>query len=182
VSSTTRHSDGRHDFDFLLGRWHVANRKLEDPLADDPTAWLEFAATTETRPILDGLGNVDDYRAPDFPGRPGFHGFALRLFDPGERLWRIWWASTSGGGRLDTPLVGGFRDGVGQFECDDTIDGRAVRMHFDWKDITPSSARWVQSFSFDGGRSFEPNWIMEFSALRAEDHRGPQREHPDEHE
>ena len=38
-------------------------------------------------------------------------------------------------------------------------------MRFDWTDITPSSARWQQSFSFDGGRSFEPNWIMELTPM-----------------
>ena len=40
--------DGRRDFDFLFGRWKLANRKLEDPLADEPTPWHEFEATLET--------------------------------------------------------------------------------------------------------------------------------------
>lgn len=157
--------DGRHDFDFLFGEWRIANRKLEDPLAEEPTRWLEFEATSETRPILGGLGNYDTYSAPGFPGRPGYHGFALRLFDPETGLWRIWWASTVGRGRLDTPVVGRFRNGAGRFGCDDVLRGRAVKVRFDWKDITPSSARWEQSFSFDDGESFETNWIMELTRV-----------------
>jgi len=155
--------DGRHDFDFIFGEWTIANRKLEDPLAEEPTKWLEFEATSEAAPILDGLGNFDALSAPDFPGRPGFQGFSLRLFDPETRLWRIWWASTVGRGQLDTPVVGRFRDGEGRFECDDVLGGRALKVRYEWKDITPTSALWEQSFSFDDGRSFDTNWIAELT-------------------
>jgi hypothetical protein len=121
-------ADGRQDFDFLHGDWRILNRKLENPLAEDPGEWLEFEATMETRPILGGLGCIDTYSAPDFPGRPGFHGFGLRLFDPNEKVWRIWWASTVGDGHLDPP------------------------------DITSVSAVWEQSFSFDDGATWDANW------------------------
>lgn len=157
--------DGRHDFDFIFGRWRIANSKLQDPLAGEPTPWLEFEATSEAGPILGGLGNFDMFSAPDFPGRGPFHGFGLRLFDPGTGLWRIWWASTLGGGQLDTPVVGRFREGEGRFECDDVLGGRALKVRFDWKDVTPSSARWEQSFSFDAGQSFETNWIMSLTRI-----------------
>jgi hypothetical protein len=151
-----------NDFDFLFGEWRIANRKLEDPLTE-ASNWVEFEATVNVHPILGGLGNCDHYSAPDFPGREGYQGFGLRLFDPETGLWRIWWASTTGRGQLDTPVVGRFRDGEGRFECDDTLDGRPVKVRFDWTGITPSSARWEQSFSFDGGRSFETNWVMELT-------------------
>jgi hypothetical protein len=158
-------SDGRHDFDFLVGRWRIANRRLDDPLAEVPTSWQEFEATAESRPILGGLGNCDTYAMPDFPRRPGFQAFALRLYAPETGLWRIWWASTVGRGLLDTPLVGFFRDGEGRFECDDVVDGRALKVRFVWSEITPSSARWAQSFSIDDGRSYEDNWIMQWTRI-----------------
>ncbi len=153
--------DGRHDFDFLHGRWEVKNRKLRDPF-DDEREWLEFQAAVETRPILHGLGNLDTYSAPDFPGRPQFEALALRLFDIDNGLWRIWWASTVGGGQLDTPLIGRFQDGLGVFECNDMFAGREIKVRFDWSDIASSSPRWQQSFSFDGDATWQPNWIMDW--------------------
>jgi hypothetical protein len=49
-----------------------------------------------------------------------------------------------------------------------TLEGRrpppgALAVRFEWKDITPSSARWEQAFSFDGGQSFTTNWVMRFT-------------------
>ena len=90
--------DGRHDFDFFLGEWRVANRKLADPLVEGSGSrrWLEFEATAMAEPILVGLGNYNTYSARDFPGYPGFEGFAVRLLYTETGLWRIWWASTIG--------------------------------------------------------------------------------------
>jgi hypothetical protein len=158
-------SDGRRDFDFILGEWRIANRKLEDPLGAGPATWLDFEAPSVAQPILDGLGNFDAFSVPDLPGRGAFHGYGLRLFEAETGLWRIWWASTVGRGRLDTRLVGRFRHAEGRFECDDLIGGRALTVRSDWTDITPSSARWEQSFSFDGGQRFEPNWIVEWRRI-----------------
>jgi hypothetical protein len=149
----------RHDFDFFFGSWHQENRKRVKPLVHGETDWVEFESTTEAGPILGGAGNIDTFRAPEFPGRPGFEGFTLRLYEPRTGLWRIWWASIVGDGLLEPPVLGRFEDGVGVFECDEVIDGVPVKVRFTWKDITPDSATWEQSFSFDGGATWDPNWI-----------------------
>jgi hypothetical protein len=156
---TTGVDEGLHDFDFFFGTWHQANRKRVRPLVEGDTEWVEFESWTEAGPILSGAGNIDTFKAPDFPGRHGFEGFSLRLFEPETGLWRIWWASTVGNGQLDAPVIGRFEDGVGVFECDDAIDGIALRVRFTWKDITPVSATWEQAFSFDDGATWDINWV-----------------------
>jgi hypothetical protein len=155
-------SDGRHDFEFLAGNWRVANRKLRDPSRGASAEWVEFDSDVESRPILGGLGNVDTYYMAAHPDRGEFHGFALRLFDTRSRLWRIWWASSTGGGTLDPPLSGRFTEGEGHFEGDDRLAGDPIKVRFKWSHISETTARWQQWFSFDGGATYALNWVMEF--------------------
>jgi len=79
-------NDGRHDFDFYFGAWRIANRKRVNMVVPGDDEWVEFEATSEARPIIGGLGNIDTYSAPDFPDRPGFEAFTLRLFEPQTAL------------------------------------------------------------------------------------------------
>jgi len=164
LTETETRTDGRHDFDFAFGRWSVQNRKLVDVLDPGCTEWVEFVAEVDARPILGGLGNTDSFKVADMPGRGAYEGMTLRLFDPEADLWRIWWASTGYPGRLDPPMEGRFSGGLGVFLCDDVIDGRAVKVRFDW---TPgeATARWEQSFSFDEGQTWAKNWIMSFTRV-----------------
>ena len=76
-----------HDFDFLFGSWQIANRRLVSRLTGSDT-WGEFPALLTCRPVLDGLGNIDELR-PTRPGWEGFVGGALRLVNPTAKLWSI---------------------------------------------------------------------------------------------
>jgi hypothetical protein len=162
VTALASKPPGLHDFDFLFGRWIVANRRLSDYFSAD-AEWQEFPSTFETEPVLGGAGNIDRIHIPDFPGRGDFHGLTIRLLDPQTARWRIWWASTFGSGQLDTPVFGGFENGHGRFESEDVVQGRTVRVLYEWLDIANASARWEQSFSEDGGQSYRTNWIMQLS-------------------
>lgn len=145
------------DFDFFTGSWHVVNRRLTTLFAgrDD---WETFPGRTTCRPIFGGGGNTEEIVFPTL----GSRGFTLRLFDVERQEWSIYWAS-SRTGLLTPPVVGTFTDGRGDFYGDDTHDGEPVKVHFTWSDITSTSARWAQEFSADGGRTWEPNWTMEFT-------------------
>ena len=54
------------DFDFIIGSWRVAHRRLDERLVGCST-WTEFAGTSTTRKVLQGFGNVEDNEL-HFPG------------------------------------------------------------------------------------------------------------------
>jgi hypothetical protein len=156
--------DGSHDFDFYFGRWRVHNERLRERLVGS-TDWQSFDAIQECRPILGGLGNIDEFVTDEF-GAALFFGMTLRLFDRETRHWRIWWASNRKAG-LEPPVIGTFVDGIGRFEGDDAHNGIPVRVRFIWSDIGPDRASWEQAFSADGGRTWETNWRMGMTRLAA---------------
>jgi hypothetical protein len=161
MTATASSTSSKHDFDFWLGTWQGHNRRLRDRLAGC-TEWDEFEGTCVARPILDGFGNVEEFRT-DYAS--GFVGMGLRIFDPVKRLWAIYWADSRHTGLLEPPVVGSFSDGVGTFECEDIFNGRPIIVRYTWSEITETSARWEQSFSDDGGVTWETNWTVDHSRV-----------------
>ena len=77
-------------------------KKLKTRL-NNCTEWIVFESTVEMRKILNGVRNIDNYKAT-IEGKP-FEGVAIRLFNSKTRLWSIYLADGSGGG-LDPPSSG----------------------------------------------------------------------------
>lgn len=152
--------DGRHDFDFFHGRWQIRNQRLKQRHVG-ADQWDEFDATIDCRPILGGLGNIDEYRS-DFGD--GIVGISLRLFNPQAREWSDAWANRRDG-VLGSPALGRFADGVGTFIGRDQDGERAVLSRALWSQITPDSLHWDQAFSLDEGRTWETNWRMQMTRV-----------------
>lgn len=148
-----------NDFDFILGRWTIANRRLKavNVGSDD---WDTFASTSFCEPRLDGLANIEEVRCPD----RGWIGMAVRTFDIAAQEWAIYWVS-SADGLLQPPVRGRFGPDGCVLEGDDRMDDQPIRARFIWSDISPHSARWTQAFSFDDGATWETNWIMDFTRV-----------------
>jgi len=151
------HEDGRRDFHFLYGRWRVQHRRLtERGVGCD--SWEEFEGVTFCQGLMGGLCNVDEN---DFPDR-GVQGLSFRTFDAATGRWSIYWVNSASGG-LQAPVHGRFENGIGLFYGEDVDGDRPVQVTYLWDQITPSSARWSQAFSYDGGQTWETNWTMSFT-------------------
>jgi len=148
---------GIHDFDFLFGEWRVHHRRLK-PGGQE---WMEFEGTSSNRALMDGAANLEEH-ALDAP-TGAYRAVALRSYDSKTAQWAIWWLDGRyPAGPLGPPVKGRFEDGIGTFYADYTQDGTPMRGRFLWSNITPTSARWEQAASSDGGKTWAPNWIMEF--------------------
>jgi hypothetical protein len=152
------------DFDFWTGSWRVRNRRLRERLAGSDE-WVEFDATVTARPLLDGLGNEDEFRT-DWNG--GIVGMSFRFFDPSSGLWAIYWADSRKSGVIDPPVIGSFSGDVGVFEGRDVFDGRPIVVRYTWSRVTTPTPRWEQAFSDDEGETWETNWIMDFTRTGGE--------------
>lgn len=147
--------DGQKDFDFEIGTWKTRLSRRLRPLTGS-TTWVEYEGTTVVRKVWDGRANLVELVADGPAGH--FEGLSLRLYNPESRQWSLNF-SNSAGGTLAVPTIGEFKDGRGEFYNQDTLNGRTILVRFVISDITPTSCRFEQSFSDDGGKTWEVNWI-----------------------
>ncbi|HSE18182.1 MAG TPA: hypothetical protein VLB46_14090 [Pyrinomonadaceae bacterium] len=155
VLAQTNQRDGQHDFDFEIGTWKTQLRRLQRPLSGS-TNWLEYEGTTVVSKVLDGRANLVELKVNGPAGR--IEGLSLRLYDPQARQWSLNFANISDG-KLTTPSIGAFKNGRGEFYNQDTYNGRAIFVRFVITKITDDQYRFEQSFSDDGGQTWEVNWI-----------------------
>ncbi|HWV71552.1 MAG TPA: hypothetical protein VN040_07555 [Pseudosphingobacterium sp.] len=146
------------DFDFLVGKWKMYNRRLNKRL-ENCKDWTEFISFDENQKILSGTADMDTYSTTEMPGLEGkhFEGLTLRLFNPQTKLWSLYWVA-SNVGALDPPVVGSFENNVGHFFTKDIINGKKVIVMFRWDARNKERPIWSQAFSLDKGKTWEWNW------------------------
>jgi hypothetical protein len=147
--------DGQHDFDFEIGTWKTHLRRLAHPLTGSDT-WVEYDGTTVVRKIWNGRANLLELEVDGPNGH--IEALSLRLYNPQSHQWSLNFASGNSGS-LGQPTIGEFKKGRGEFFDQETFNGLAIFVRFVISDITPNSCRFEQSFSDDGGKTWEVNWI-----------------------
>jgi hypothetical protein len=164
VQHTPTEHDGQHDFDFEVGTWKIHLKRLDHRLVGS-TNWVEFDGTSVTRKVWDGRADLEEFEVDSPTGH--IEGMTLRLYDPQTHQWSLYWA-TSKSGTIGQPTIGEFKNGRGEFFDTEPSgpNGRSILVRFVWSDITPNSAHFEQSFSDDGGKTWEVNWITDQTRVK----------------
>jgi hypothetical protein len=142
--------DGQHDFDFNFGTWKTQVKRLQHPLTGS-TAWVSLDGTVVVRNVWDGRAQLEEVEAQG----PGGHHESLSLFlyNPQSHQW-------------SPPAIGEFKNGRGEFYDQEPFNGRSILVRIVWSDITPDSHSFEQSFSDDGGKTWEPNFIATLTRVK----------------
>jgi len=162
LALTAAQRDGSHDFDFLIGDWKAHVRRLPERLKGS-SVWVEYNGISNHKKLLDSNANFEEFDVSTSDKKLRIKAQTLRLYNPASHQWSIYLVDLDNGTLEITPVVGQFNGKRGEFYNQQVWEGRAVLVRYVWLDIAPKSSRMEQSFSADGGKNWEVNWICELS-------------------
>ena len=164
TQTTIEERDGQHDFEYLLGSWNIHLKRRLRPLTGS-NDWIEFDGKVVCRTVWDGHAEVEEFIVDSPERNIHIQGLTVRLYNPKSHQWSIYWANSKNGTIDPSPQVGQFKDGRGEFYGTDTLDGKAIYVRFAWTNTTSALPHFEQSYSDDGGKTWEVNWITNQTRL-----------------
>jgi len=151
-----------HDFDFDTGTSKVRITRLLEPLSGS-TKRGDYVGTHVVHKIWDGRADLVELSADGPAGH--LEGVGLRLYNPTSHQWNLNWLNR-GAAYFGPPTIGAFHNGRGEFYDTEDFGGRAILLRNVWSDITPTTAKFEQAFSADGGKTWETNWTAAMTHAR----------------
>ena len=165
--SSSAERDGQHDFDFEIGTWKTqlkVSSRIRHPF-HGPKTWTEYEGTSVVRKIWGGRANIVELEVEGPTGH--LEALNLHLYNLESHQWSLN-SANSKAGTMGVPTVGEFKNGRGEFYDQETVNGRVILVRNVWSEITPSSCRFEQAFSDDGGKTWETNWIATDTRVKEE--------------
>jgi hypothetical protein len=151
--------DGQHDFDPLAGTWKAHTKYRAHPFAGSDT-WIESDGSEIFQKLWDGAM----LELSEGPSANGPVGLMLYTYNPQGHQWYVYFASSKDG-KVGLPNVGEFRNGRGEFFVQDTLNGKSLLNRYVWSQITSSSPHFEESWSSDGGRTWESVRIVDLARV-----------------
>jgi hypothetical protein len=153
--------DGAHDFDFNLGVWKTHITRRVRPLTGSRES-IELNGTVTTRKVWGGRAWLEEIETDGPNGH--WQGLTLFLYNPTAHQWSQSFFDSSTVAP-SPPLVGSFNNGRGELFAQDTFNGRSILVRGVWSDITPDAHRYEESYSTDGGATWEPVFSASLTRL-----------------
>ena len=147
-----------HAFDYQFGTWNVHVSRLARS-ASGSTKWVTYDGTHTVTPLWHGRANIGVLEIRGAAG--SIEGMQLRLFDPSTGRWNLSFASSTDG-ELQSPSVGSFHDGVGEFCSTESVNGKRVIVRTLSTMSSLRSYRDVIARSYDNGKTWTPVWIATY--------------------
>lgn len=148
-----------HAFDYQFGTWNVHVARLARDASGSPK-WVSYDGTHTVKPLWHGRANIGVLEIRGHAG--SIEGMQLRLFDPATARWKLSFAS-SNDGELQSPSVGTFHNGVGDFRSSERVGGKGVIVRTLSTIRSPTSYRDVIARSYDNGKTWTPVWIATYA-------------------
>jgi BNR/Asp-box repeat len=143
--------DGQHDFDFNFGVWNTHIKRRTHPLSGSSDS-IELEGTVTVRKVWDGRAQLEEIEADGPKGH--WEGLTLFLYNPAAHQWSQTFVG-SDSGVFTGGTIGSFHNGRGELYSQDTYDGRSILVRGVWSDIKQDSHRYEESYSDDGGKTWE---------------------------
>ena len=143
--------DGSRDFDFAFGAWKTHIQRRVHALSGS-NEMIELNGTVNARKIWGGRAQLEEIEADGPKGH--WEGLSLFLYNPAAHQWSQTFVNSKSGA-FSGGLIGAFNNGRGELFQADTLDGRSILVRGVWSDITPTTHRYQESYSNDGGKTWE---------------------------
>ena len=89
----------------------------------------------------------------------------LRLYNRATREWSIYLVDVDEGTLNLPPVIGHFSGKRGEFYDQEPYNGRTIWVRFIIEPLGATTAHSEQAFSDDNGRTWEVNWINDYTRL-----------------
>jgi len=118
---------------------------------------MKLTGTVTIRRVWGGKASIEEIEVDGPKGH--WEGMSLFLYDPAAHQWSQTFVGAAAG--VFAPgFVGSFHDGKAELFQNDTLDGRAILVRATWSDFTPTSHKYEEDYSADGGKT----WVVSFVA------------------
>jgi hypothetical protein len=149
-------------FDYSFGNWREHSKRLLHPLTGDGN-WIDMQGSTAVSKIWNGRASIAEFKA-EGPAGP-LEILALRVYNPVARQWSVDFATSAVGELGAVPGLGEFKNGRIDFFDAEPINGRQTLVRFSCWGLGASRMQTEQAYSADGGKSWEVNWVNQYTRV-----------------